>query len=355
MKPSVFSVLGVMSGTSLDGVDFVLARFTYSTQWSFQIHGTETIPYPTRWIEKLNSAVSLAPKELAQLDEEYTLHLGNLITDYLAKNRAFTVDIVSSHGHTVKHNPAAGLTYQIGNLPLLSKQCNQTVVCDFRVADVALGGQGAPLVPGGEVHLFSDFAACVNLGGFANITHLISTPVFAYDIGAVNTILNYLMIKLGKAFDYNGELARSGKPIPSFLEALNQLDFYTKKGPKSLGIEWVHLYLLPVLKEFDTHSIPDLLHSYCLHIGQQIGKELPKKGKVLFTGGGTHNLFLMELIRKHTSCDITVPEQELIDFKEALVFAFLGVLKTLDQPNCLSSVTGAINNHSSGNIFLPND
>mgnify|MGYP002621584199 CR=1 FL=1 len=195
------TVLGVMSGTSLDGIDLALVHFERRKGWGFTLQVGETIAYSSAWKNRLQQLTELSSQALRELDEEYTKFLGEVIQEFLVKHRVEKLDFVASHGHTALHQPEQGITYQIGNLPHLATNIGQQVICDFRVADVNLGGQGAPLVPGGEVYLFKDYAACVNLGGFANITKLHNSPVLAYDITAVNVVLNFLANKLELHYD----------------------------------------------------------------------------------------------------------------------------------------------------------
>ena len=347
------TVLGVMSGTSLDGIDLALVRFEKKECWSFKFIHTATVPYTPYWQCRLQKLTRFKLEELHDLNVDYTTYLGEVIENFLENNPTEKLDFISSHGHTALHQPQKGITYQIGNLPQLSSALGHVVVCDFRVADVALGGQGAPLVPGGEVHLFTNYAACVNLGGFANITQLEQQPTIAYDITAVNVVLNALAQKQGMPYDKNGAMAASGKLITPLLNDLNALSFYSILPPKSLGVEWVESTIVPLVEHYQEESIADLLHTYTVHSAKQIAKELPEHGDVLFTGGGAFNSFLMEKIKAFSSCKIVLPENDLIEYKEALIFAFLGVLRDLQLDNCLASVTGAKHNHSSGNIFLP--
>ena len=346
------TVLGVMSGTSLDGVDLAMIHFKYNGEWDFSILNAATIPYPEEWLERLKNCVDLSKKDLATLDQEYTLYLATIINHFLAE-QTLLPDFISSHGHTVLHQPENRVTYQIGNLALLAKTTGHKLICDFRVADVALGGQGAPLVPGGEVHLFNGYAACVNLGGFANITRLDNDPVVAFDICPVNIVMNALVQPLGLAFDNNGDLAKSGQLLTKLLDKLNRLEFYQVTFPKSLGIEWVKAQINPLLNEFKDSSPADILHTFCHHIAHQIAQQLPDDGSVLFSGGGCYNAFLISLIKAKAKAEIVLPSKELIEYKEAMIFGFLGVLKELNLNNCLASVTGAQFDHASGEIFFP--
>lgn len=346
------TVLGVMSGTSLDGVDLAMLHFERKEVWKYSILATTTLAYPEKWVGRLRHAVDLSKQDLAVLDRDYTLYLAKIIQGFLAQQPQLP-DFVSSHGHTVLHQPEKGITYQIGNLPSLAELTGQKVICNFRVADVALGGQGAPLVPGGEVHLFSQYSACVNLGGFANITLLNNTPVVAFDICPVNIVMNALVQPLGLAYDANGELASSGQMISELLDQFNQLDFYKTTFPKSLGVEWVKAQVNPLLRQYENRSTADILHTFCYHIAHQIALLLPENGPVLFTGGGCYNSFLINLIKDHARVEIVLPSKDLIEYKEAMIFGFLGVLNELNQNNCLASVTGAQFDHVSGEIFLP--
>lgn len=350
---SEFTVLGVMSGTSLDGIDLAVVSFTKEKKWSFELLVAETVPYSLFWQNKLSSSSLLTSQQLIAFDELYTSYLGKVIQEFLIAHATIEIDFISSHGHTVLHQPERGITYQIGNLPILATHLQKKVICDFRTADVARGGQGAPLVPGGEVHLFSQYKALVNLGGFANCTHLTKPAPLAYDICPINVVLNPLAQKLGFPFDDQGKLARSGQLNPSLLKCLNEINFYTTLPPKSLGIEWVNEYIQPLLNEFKDLKTVDLLHTFCLHFSEQIVRQLPKNGEVMVTGGGAYNRFLIQLIEQKTSCFISLPSDEIIAFKEAIIFAFLGVLRQLNEPNCLASVTGADRDHTSGKIVLP--
>jgi anhydro-N-acetylmuramic acid kinase len=224
------------------------------------------------------------------------------------------------------------------------------VICDFRLQDVLLGGQGAPLVPIGDEYLFSNYGACLNLGGFANISMSVNDERLAWDICPVNIVLNYLCQRLNIAFDKGGEMARMGALLPRLLERLNTLPFYQFNPPKSLGREWVEQHIFPLLTGYKTE---DLLHTYTVHAAFQIGRSLEyvDQKTALITGGGAFNAFLVEQICMNTKAEIVVSKPEIINYKEALIFAFLGVLRLRNQPNCLASVTGAISNHSSGRIY----
>ncbi|OMP30969.1 anhydro-N-acetylmuramic acid kinase [Mangrovimonas sp. DI 80] len=354
MAKDHYEIIGVMSGTSLDGVDLIWATFRFDDKWSYKIHQAETVAYSKDWEAKLKRLVDFSKAELTQIDQDYTQYLVGLIGQFISKHQIASLDAVCSHGHTALHQPSEGLTYQIGNLPIISELLQHKVVCDFRVQDVELGGQGAPLVPIGDALLFSEYDFCLNLGGFANISTDIKGNRIAYDICPVNIVLNHYVRQLGLDYDDEGKIARSGNLDEGLLEQLNSLEFYQKNFPKSLGLEWVETSILPLI---DAAQLPikDVLRTFIEHAAIQIAKEFTSKsrGTVLTTGGGAYNSFLIERIQSKTEAKIIIPNPAIIEYKEALIFGFLGVLKLENQPNCLASVTGARHDHSSGQVYYP--
>lgn len=354
MLKTEYNVIGVMSGTSLDGVDLVCVTFNLNTSWKFSIRHTITIAYNNYWHDTLERLIDLSLDELKIVDEKYTIYLTNLINDFIEKFDIKYIDAICSHGHTALHQPEKGLTYQIGNLPNIANLLSQVVVCDFRVQDVELGGQGAPLVPIGDHLLFPEYDFCLNLGGFANISTEMNNSRIAYDICPVNIVLNHYVRQLDFDFDDGGKIASTGKMNSKLLKRLNALEYYKQNFPKSLGIEWVKEVVIPLIETFSL-SVNDILRTCIEHIAVQISKEINTKANasVLVTGGGVFNLFLMENIQNFTNSNIVIPSKEIVEYKEALIFGFLGVLKLRDEVNCLSSVTGAKSNHSSGKIFYP--
>jgi anhydro-N-acetylmuramic acid kinase len=353
MKLDYYNVIGVMSGTSLDGVDLAHIKFSIQDQnWAFEILESETISYSKNWIHELKSAVDYSETELQKLNEEYTILLASIITNFIKKHKIEKLDAVCSHGHTILHQPQNGFTLQIGNLPEISKLTQQTVVCDFRVQDVQLGGQGAPLVPIGDRILFSEYDYCMNLGGFSNVSFEKNNNRIAFDISPVNTVLNFYANQLGLDYDDKGQISRTGKCNETLLQELNALPFYKKQYPKSLGFEFVKEVILPII---ESHQIPieDKLYTFTEHVALQIALALPsKKGSLLTTGGGAYNDFLIERIQNHLpEMKIIIPSAKILEFKEALIFALLGVLKLRGEINVLCSVTGAKKDHSSGLIY----
>lgn len=353
MLKDTYYVIGVMSGTSLDGIDLAHVKFYKSEgKWNFSILNSETISYSEYWLGKLKNLVQFNKEELLDLDINYTRLLSEVINSFVAKHGITKIDTVCSHGHTALHQPDDGLTYQIGNRPELAKLINENVVCDFRVQDVLLGGQGAPLVPIGDELLFSEYDCCINLGGFANISTNINTERIAYDICPANIVLNYYVSKLGLAYDDNGMLASKGEIHSELLQQLNALKFYKQSFPKSLGLEWVKYEVFPLIDSFSL-KIETILRTFVEHIAIQISKTIQPGKLVLVTGGGVYNEFLMQRILEISQANITIPSKEIIEYKEALIFGLLGILKLREEVNCLASVTGALKNHSSGIVFHP--
>lgn len=284
------------------------------------------------------------------LNSEYTVLLGNIIKTFISDNKIEDITAISSHGHTILHQPEKGFTLQIGNLPEIAQITKQTVVCDFRVQDVELGGQGNPLVPIGDKMLFSDYDYCLNLGGFSNISFEKNQTRIAYDISPVNTVLNFYAEKLGFDFDDKGRLARSGNFNNELFEKLNSLDFYFKKHPKSLGFEFVKNTVFPITENYEALEV---LRTFTQHIAFEISQNISRKNsKLLLTGGGAYNDFLVENIGFYLpETQIIIPDKKIIEYKEALIFGLLGYLKLQGKINVLVSVTGALHDHSSGFIY----
>jgi len=297
-------------------------------------------------------SVSLSKIDLDKLDNDYTLLLSKQVLRFIEEFSINDIDAVCSHGHTVFHDPNNNYTYQIGNLPGISKEIGYKVICNFREQDIKYGGQGAPLVPVGEKYLFSEYDSCINLGGFSNISKTIDGKLIAYDICPVNTVLNFLSKKMNLDFDKDGAISKNGKLIKDLYAKLNKLDYYNNNYPKSLGIEWVNSNIIPLLEQYP-NQIVDLLYTYSCHIAEQVSKNTINETNVLVTGGGAKNKFLIDLINNKLNNKVIIPDITLIDYKESIIFGFLGVLKMLNINNCYSSVTGSSIDHCSGDIFLP--
>ena len=354
-KNNIYHVIGIMSGTSLDGVDLAYCVFKYDEKkkWSYQIEQTGTIPYPEEWMKLLPSLMKVDAYTFAKANVDLGYYFGSLIKTFILENN-IAADFIASHGHTIFHQPDIGLTAQIGSGASIAATCGLPVVCDFRSTDVAYGGQGAPLVPMGDALLFSEFDYCLNLGGFSNISYLHAGQRIAYDICPVNTLLNKLAQRVGLEYDKDGLIGRTGCIDTHLLERLNSLSYYDLKPPKSLGFEWSNDNIWPILN-MSQLSIPDLLRTVIEHVAIQLSNSISgfELGKLLVTGGGVKNIFLMERFRARTKHTIIIPENKVIDYKEAMIFAFLGVLRVRSESNCLQSVTGAVKDSIGGAIYLP--
>lgn len=342
----------MMSGTSLDGVDLALCSFYLEASgWKYTLEAMACIPYPEHWQQRLREAANISGEALSQLNIDYGIYLGDLAKTFLEDKEQ--PSHIASHGHTIFHQPLRGMTLQIGSGQALAIASGIPVIADFRSKDVLLGGQGAPLVPIGDRELFGSYSYCLNIGGIANVSFQQNEQRIAYDICPANMVLNALVNPLGMDYDAGGVLARSGKIHQPLVQRLNALPYYHQPFPKSMGREWVEDTVFPLLKEL---SIEDLLATFCEHMAIQIGRNCTHiSGKeILVTGGGALNTYLIERIQQHTDLQVVIPAQEVIAYKEALVFAFLGLKYLRVEVNCLASVTGARQDSIGGVLFQPN-
>lgn len=331
-------VIGVMSGTSLDGLDLIAVSFWEENGWKYEIIAAETIAYDEAQNTKLKNARTLDGLSLINLDLKFGTFIGRCINKFVHRHK-LAPSLIGSHGHTVFHQPQHHLTYQIGNGSAINLKTGIKTISDFRIADVLNGGQGAPLVPVGDQLLFGDFEYCLNLGGFANISSLEKGRRIAFDICPCNMAINYFAKKAGFEFDRDGILASQGNLIEDLLIDLNALEFYNQKAPKSLGVEWFEQHFVPIISRYE--DVNDALYTITHHIAYQISKHCKDNGQMLVTGGGAKNKTLVKELKNMASCEVIVPNQMLIDYKEALIFAFLAVLKDKRVSNTLASVTGA--------------
>jgi anhydro-N-acetylmuramic acid kinase len=353
-----FCVLGLMSGTSLDGLDIAAVEFTNTNDsWQYKLKVAETVSYPKPLLNRLKIAVELSIEEHQMLDIDFGQFIGEAVNDFKTKH-LIDIDFVCSHGHTSHHKPHQGVTQQLGDAKAIYQKCKIPVINNFRALDVSLGGQGAPLVPIGDELLFAEYDFCLNLGGISNISYVNEAQRIAFDIGMANMPLNYLAGKFQKEYDKDGEIALAGEVNKALLALLNELDYYAQSPPKSLGIEWFQSHFRPILDAFDC-SLEDKMSTVIEHNSYQISKvisEICKTNstpKVLITGGGIKNpAFKARLIKYLEKCAaVVIPDQELVDYKEALIFAFMGVLRFRGEQNVLASVTGASRNSSSGDMY----
>jgi len=354
-------ILGLMSGTSLDGLDLCLAEFIQGEAgWTYTLVAAQTLEYTAQMRRELSEALAYLPDRLDSAHRDYGIWLGTQAKNWL-QTKGLTCDAIASHGHTVHHRPDQGYTFQLGDGQSLSNASASEVICDFRSQDVALGGQGAPLVPIGDELLFGRYGFCLNLGGICNVSMKFQGSRKAFDVGICNMLLNRLSEALGHQYDAGGEIAAAGHLLPELLNSLNDLDYYRIQGPKSTGVEWFNHHVWPLFVDRQGRflgDIKDQLHTACHHIAYQIAQSINRfttdNRKVLITGGGAHNLFLIQCLKSYLPEHLlVVPQDGLVDAKEALIFAFMGALHRAGQVNCLAEVTGARVNSIAGVQFFP--
>lgn len=354
---SAYKMIGLMSGTSGDGLDIAYCEFTVEEVWSYNLIKSETVPFPPSLAESLALAHRFAGEELAYLDVLFGKWMGQAVREFCKKNN-FEPNAIASHGHTVFHQPEKGLTLQIGNGWAIHQFSGFPVINDFRSLDVVLGGQGAPLVPIGDRHLFGEYGFCLNLGGIANISMESDGGRKAMDITPFNLLLNLYAEKRGLPYDDQGRLAERGSTILPLLHELDHLPRYTQAPQKSLAREDIDSLYKPLLNKYQG-SPEDFLSTLTAHFSTQITDvvlsplQAPANHTLLVTGGGAYNSYFISLLKKKCGemVEVMLPKPEIIDFKEALIFAFLGVLRLRNENNCLGSATGAIKDNCGGTTF----
>jgi anhydro-N-acetylmuramic acid kinase len=350
-------VLGLMSGTSLDGIDLAMCRFHDTTTGvGYTLLAAETIPYPYYMREKLEDVLHLSTENMHELDQELGSYYAAQIKQFIRKH-GIQPGLIASHGHTALHQPDKGITLQIGDGSVMAKETGIMVVSDFRIQDVSKGGQGAPLVPVGDKDLFGEYTFCLNLGGIANVSFDLDGRRVACDIVPCNMALNTIASWIRMEYDNRGEVASTGKTDTGLLNRLNSIGYYNQPLPKSLGKEWFLRQFLPEIKNTNL-AIEDKLKTVNVHIATQISafiNRFVKPGsRILATGGGVYNDYLMNQIRNNCKAGLIIPDEKLVNFKEAIVFAYLGLLKMRNQINVFASVTGARSDTSAGTIYQPN-
>ena len=352
---SKYKVIGLMSGTSLDGLDIACCVFQkLKSGWKYTITAQDTVRYPSGWMRRLSEAHTLGGEDLMALDASFGTYLGVLTRDFVRRQR-LRVDFIASHGHTVFHQPARGFTTQIGNGYSIHAASGIPVICDFRMQDVALGGEGAPLVPAGDKWLFHQYDVCLNLGGIANLSMDIKGKRHAFDICFCNMGLNLLAAEISKRFDRNGELASEGEVNKGLLKALDKIYSRIRSKRPSLGRELFQDQVEQLLKDTSL-SLEDRLCTFTESAAKEICYAIAsqkREAKVLCTGGGAFNSYLISRMLHYGGDDLTfiIPDDEVVKFKEAMVFGFLGVLRLRNEVNCLKSVTNASRDSTSGTMI----
>lgn len=351
-KIARYKVIGLMSGTSLDGLDIVCCEFTLkNNEWRFKLRANETLKYSIKWKTQLAKAHLLEGSALQLLDIDFGFFIGKACNRFMEKNKLKGIQLISSHGHTIFHQPKKKFTFQLGSGNAIHQITGLPVVNDFRTLDVLKGGEGAPLVPIGDHLLFSQFDVCLNLGGIANLSRIEKGKRVAFDICFANMGLNYLAEKMNRAYDKDGKEAAKGEVNIKMLNQLKKQYLKWKRSRPSLGREGFEKSIQPILND-ESILLQDRLHTVVKSISQEIAESLPLKSnlKLLVTGGGAMNLFLIQCIQEKLGnrVQIIVPDAATINYKEAIVFALLGVLRIRNEVNVLKSVTGAPTDSSAG-------
>ncbi|WP_143310748.1 anhydro-N-acetylmuramic acid kinase [Chitinophaga vietnamensis] len=362
----VYNVIGTMSGSSLDGLDLVFAELTeVRGQWTYAIKASESLPYEPEWVNKLTNATSLPARDYLLLHSEYGHYTGHRILKFIETHQLdHKVHFIASHGHTTFHLPAGKMTAQLGDGAAIAAVTGLPVISDLRAMDVALGGQGAPIVPVGEKYLFPGYQYWLNLGGIANISAALPDGFTAFDICPCNRVLNALAAVLGRPYDDGGQLAQGGVKDAALLQQLNALPYYSEPWPKSLANDFGTGTVLPMITALSI-SVQGKLRTYTDHIAVQVAKaaaalqrQLPAVeggAKMLITGGGAFNTFMVNSIAEQLAplgISVTVPDATTVSFKEALVMALIGALRWRQENNVLSSVTGASRDSIGGALWV---
>ncbi|ANI89128.1 anhydro-N-acetylmuramic acid kinase [Arachidicoccus ginsenosidimutans] len=358
----IYRAIGLMSGSSLDGLDIAFVEFEESRgQWLFTIYNAETIDFTDVWKQRLSTAAQLSAFDFVQLDNDFGRFIGEAVNNFIERNNLeHRVQLIVSHGHTIFHSPEKYITTQIGNGAQIAALTGINVISDLRSLDVALGGQGAPIVPIGEKYLFKDYSYFLNIGGIANISLKNENDSFStFDVCVANQVLNYFAQQKGLAFDKDGELASKGNVNTALLTRLNALDYYHQTAPKSLSNQYFRENILPLIENIEL-SIEDILRTYAEHIVMQITYAIIHKTQgeakqLLVTGGGALNSFLIDRLRNSLSVyniEVIIPEREIVEFKEALIMAFLGVLRWREENTVLPGATGASRASIGGAVWM---
>lgn len=339
-----------MSGTSMDGIDLAYCELSEEQgRWSYEILEAETIAFDSKWRIRLSQLRKQSALIYVKTHTFFGHYIGQLCNEFISKHQ-LEVDFISSHGHTIFHQPENGYTAQVGDGSAISAVTGLPVVSDFRLMDVALFGQGAPLVPIGDELLFGEYDYCLNLGGFANVSMRSGDRRMAFDIAPCNIVFNRIARNLGSDYDNGGEIAGKGQINYELLKQLNALSFYQEYKPKSMGREWINETFWPIVRRYEHEREPqeNLMTTLVDHVAGQVADAIEHYAegrssdqKILVTGGGAYNKVFLEHVMTHCDAELVVPDPKLVEYKEALIFAFLGVLRIENKTNTLSSVTGA--------------
>jgi len=358
-----YRAIGIMSGSSLDGLDIAFVEFNESAgNWSFEILAADCYPYAAEWTEKLKNAIGLNALDYQLLHTAYGHYIGKEVNRFIDEHQLhYQVGVVASHGHTTFHMPSQLMTGQLGDGAAIAAETGLRVVSDLRALDVAFGGQGAPIVPIGEKLLLKEYSLFLNLGGIANISFNLPDKYIAFDVCPANRVLNLIAARSGKEYDAGGAMAAAGQVHQDLLEQLNRLDYYSRPFPKSLANDFGTDVVFPLIGSFGLDD-NDALRTYVEHIVFQIAASIRNSEiagstdqRLLATGGGAFNTFLINRLQEELQplgVSVVVPDEKLVNFKEALVMALIGVLRWREEYNVLASVTGAQRNSIGGALWM---
>ena len=351
-EPTEYYSLGVMSGSSLDGLDLARVRFRkLHSGWRYHLCEAETIPFPPELEETLGRIASADKQQLKAADQALGHFIALSIQDFIRRHRIRRVDVIGSHGHTVRHHPAQRDTLQIGNAREIARLCQRPVVWNLRKKDVLAGGQGAPIVPIADWHLFPNYEVLLNLGGIANVSIKGSGRISAWDICPFNQVFNYYARQCGKAYDRGGKLAGSGSVHPQALEKILRLPYFSRRPPKSLDNQFSR----EVIAALDRYALSpaDASATWVRATARLIAREIPDRSVVYVTGGGAFHRTAIQALRQEHRGQVIVADQQMIQSKEALAMAFMAVLRLRGEVNVLSSVTGARRDTVCGDLVTP--
>lgn len=366
----VYRVIGLMSGSSLDGLDIAFIEFQESAgNWSYELRYADTFEYPDEWKDRLRNANALSAIDYLLLNAEYGRYIGEQVNRFIEEHDLhYQVQLISSHGHTSFHVPDSRMTAQLGDGATIAAVTGINVVSDLRAMDVALSGQGAPIVPVGEQLLFDNYLFFLNLGGIANISFNDPGNYIAFDVCPANRVLNLLAEREGEAFDDEGKSAAKGSVVESLLNVLNDLEYYSMPYPKSLSNDFGNDVVYPLIRG-SHHNYEDCQRTYVEHICDQVLSAVeslqaefrlrtisrPMGQRMLITGGGAKNTFLIERLTQllaRVNVTVELPSNQVIDFKEAIIMGLIGVLRWREENNTLASVTGASRDSIGGAVWI---
>lgn len=360
---NIYYVIGVMTGSSLDGIDMAYTKITVENgKYSYEVLIAECVPMPQKWKLRIEQLVLQNAVTYLKTSAYFGHFLGERIAEFIEKhNLKEQLDFIASHGQTVFHQPENLFSSQIGDGAAIARKTGFPVVCDFRSIDVALGGQGAPVAPIADKLFFPKHKLFLNLGGIVNIAVKHNDRFIAFDITAANLALNKVAKLKGADYDHDGNIAANGEVDGRLLEELNGSWYYEKDYPKSLSGGWVSKVMLPTLSRHNI-SVENKMRTIVEHIGLQINLSMKKieqkeniqfskDDKMLVTGGGAFNKFLVHRINEMIPVSVVVPDEQTIKFKESILMALMAVLRVRGEVNCLASVTGAERNAIGGAIY----